>query len=349
MSTLAGRQIRSSFKDLLQISNSNQGVDASLRPVEDGEGTSSPLEISTSQVRINGDITVTGEAYGLGQLKWQGTYNASTEYNIDDMVQYDGSSYVCVALSYGNLPTNTGFWNLVAQGGTDGAAGADGSDGADGLQGSAGVGITSAFIDSDGNLQLTLTNGDFVDCGKVVGTDGTDGSDATFTLLNAGEDQLGGFVTKHNTAVGTSVESDLDVDSNGVATIKNGIITNSHLSTGFSFPNPDSQILSFLKPTICTNGFTNSAGVAGAFTFYHDADWMHPYFIGLAISPSNNNVYERYYWHRNSPKEAHYLRSYNVMYNPHGYHSPSAVKWDNGLPPQFVASQPPDNGNMINL
>ena len=57
----------------------------------------------------------------IGNIKftWQGAYNSSTAYAIDDVVSYNGSSYVCILASTGNLPTNTTYWNVMAQGGTD--------------------------------------------------------------------------------------------------------------------------------------------------------------------------------------------------------------------------------------
>lgn len=59
MSTLEGRQPRNTYKDLLQVSNVNRGVDATLRPVEDGEGTESALKISTTTVSA-GNISISG-------------------------------------------------------------------------------------------------------------------------------------------------------------------------------------------------------------------------------------------------------------------------------------------------
>ena len=64
MSTLEGQSINQTYKDLLQVSNSNSGVDGTLRAVEDGEGTVSALEISTTDVRVN-NLTVTGTVTGL--------------------------------------------------------------------------------------------------------------------------------------------------------------------------------------------------------------------------------------------------------------------------------------------
>lgn len=58
----------------------------------------------------------------LGNLKfnWKGTYNAGTAYAIDDVVSYNGSSYVAKTATTGNLPTVTANWDLMSQKGTDG-------------------------------------------------------------------------------------------------------------------------------------------------------------------------------------------------------------------------------------
>ncbi len=61
MAALTGNTIASTYKDLLQVSNSNSGVDGTLRNVEDGEGTASALQISSSAVNINGGLTASGD------------------------------------------------------------------------------------------------------------------------------------------------------------------------------------------------------------------------------------------------------------------------------------------------
>lgn len=55
MSTLLGKLIKDSYGDLLQISNSNYGIDATSRYIEDGEGTPSVLSLSTTRVGIGTD------------------------------------------------------------------------------------------------------------------------------------------------------------------------------------------------------------------------------------------------------------------------------------------------------
>ena len=57
----------------------------------------------------------------LGRIKfvWQGAYSGATAYVADDVVSYNGSSYICILASTGNLPTNATYWSLMAQSGTD--------------------------------------------------------------------------------------------------------------------------------------------------------------------------------------------------------------------------------------
>ena len=65
----------------------------------------------------------------LGKIKlvWKGTYNNSTAYTVDDVVEYTDSgitsTYICVANSTGNAPSSSGTahasWNYMAKGVAD--------------------------------------------------------------------------------------------------------------------------------------------------------------------------------------------------------------------------------------
>lgn len=68
-------------------------------------------------------------AAGSGVVNFRGIYNAGTAYAADDSVSYNGSSYVCILASTGNLPTNTTYWQLLAEKGNTGATGAQGEEG----------------------------------------------------------------------------------------------------------------------------------------------------------------------------------------------------------------------------
>ena len=54
---------------------------------------------------------------GKIKFKWQGTYNNSTAYVVDDVVYSGGSSYICILASTGNTPPNGTYWELLAEGG----------------------------------------------------------------------------------------------------------------------------------------------------------------------------------------------------------------------------------------
>ena len=78
MATLTGKKISESYKDLLQVSNSNAGVDGTLRDIEDGEGTASVLQISSSSINIKDD--------GALQINETAVTSTAAELNLLDGV-----------------------------------------------------------------------------------------------------------------------------------------------------------------------------------------------------------------------------------------------------------------------
>ena len=54
----------------------------------------------------------------IGKIKpvFKGTYDNSVSYVLDDIVYYNGSSYVAKTSTTGNLPTDTTKWNVLASG-----------------------------------------------------------------------------------------------------------------------------------------------------------------------------------------------------------------------------------------
>ena len=57
---------------------------------------------------------------GSIKFKWKGTYAGGTAYTIDDVVSYNGSSYICIQASTGNLPTNATYFEQMSSAGTNG-------------------------------------------------------------------------------------------------------------------------------------------------------------------------------------------------------------------------------------
>jgi hypothetical protein len=65
---------------------------------------------------------------GSIKFKWKGTYSGATAYTVDDVVEYNGSSYICILASTGNLPTNATYFEQMSAKGTNGTNGTNGTD-----------------------------------------------------------------------------------------------------------------------------------------------------------------------------------------------------------------------------
>ncbi len=77
-----------------------------------------------------------GDFYGL---VWLGEWSDQTVYRINDIVSYQGSSYVnLVANNANHLPTDAAFWGVLAEAGAVGPTGPQGPTGDTGAQGATG-------------------------------------------------------------------------------------------------------------------------------------------------------------------------------------------------------------------
>jgi hypothetical protein len=121
------------------------------------------------------DLTFTG---GIND---QGAYVAETLYVTGDGVAYNGSYYVAKQNTTGNLPTDTIYWQVVAE---KGAAGADGAAGAEGPQGPQGPEGPSGAVTWPLVIDL-LTEDPAPQAGKVLHyalTDGGTSPNNTITI-----------------------------------------------------------------------------------------------------------------------------------------------------------------------
>jgi Collagen triple helix repeat (20 copies) len=111
--------------------------------VDGADGADGPMG-ATGPAGVQGPEGAAGDT----GLEFKLSYNALTAYDAGDVVQYEGSGYVAIAATTGNLPTNTAFWGpLVLQGapGPEGPTGATGPPGATGAPGPEGpTGATGA-------------------------------------------------------------------------------------------------------------------------------------------------------------------------------------------------------------
>ena len=95
----------------------------------------------------------TVQTTGLNQIIWQGTWDSATTYAVNDLVEYEGSSYICIAVNSDTIPTNTSFWNLVAEEGATGPAGPTGPQGPVGMNWTGPWSSSTAYAVGDGVYQ----------------------------------------------------------------------------------------------------------------------------------------------------------------------------------------------------
>lgn len=67
MTTLYERTPAASFRELIKVNNLGTGFDSTLRSIEDGSGISSPLQLSTSKIGLQGLVWPT-DGNGAGKL-----------------------------------------------------------------------------------------------------------------------------------------------------------------------------------------------------------------------------------------------------------------------------------------
>jgi len=148
----------------------------------------------------------------------KGTYSGATAYTVGDFVDYNGSSYACIANSTGNLPTDTDFWALLAEKGDTGDTGAQGEQGIQGEQGEQGIqgeqgdiGITWQGAWSAGTYQINdgVEHNGSSWIATAITTEEPSGSATDWDLVALkGEDGTGsGDVSK----VGTPVDNQIGV------------------------------------------------------------------------------------------------------------------------------------------
>lgn len=85
-------------------------------------------------------VKILGSPISLGiDLTAKGVYAAGTTYVAGDSVSYNGSSFVAIQETTGNLPTDTTYWQVLANKGDTGATGPTGPTGPAGADGADGV------------------------------------------------------------------------------------------------------------------------------------------------------------------------------------------------------------------
>jgi len=177
MAGLTGKQIAESYKDLLQLDNSNGGLTATTRNVKDGNGTASPLQLSNSAVNINGTFQLNGATL---------TASASVLNAVADLTGANGIVAVSAGQVYGRtLIGGTG----VSIGNADGTEGNPTFSVAASVATSADLDVVNDRITSVGTYVATVSSA----LATSIGNSNTN--------INANANAI----TSINSALGTSI------------------------------------------------------------------------------------------------------------------------------------------------
>ena len=172
--------------------------------------TNSTTVTLTSPLALNDVVDI---VYPNKGLNWKGSYSWGTTYIKDDWVAYGGSSYICIATSIGNLPTNGSYFSLLASIGNTWATGSTGSTGSTWATGN---GIASVTLLSTVGLvktyRITFTDSthyDFVVNDWATGSTGSTGATgATWSAWTNGTN--GRWITSVTLTSGTHAPWTLD-------------------------------------------------------------------------------------------------------------------------------------------
>ena len=234
MAALTGKKPKDTYKDLLQVSNSNAGVDGTLRFVSDGEGTDSTLKLSTtsisttSKVVVGGD-TAAGDDAAIGYTSAEGLIITGQGSTSDITVKNDADAAV--------LTVATGTTNVDIVG--DVTAATVNADGDTSAGDDAAMGFTSAeglILTGQGSTNDVTIKND-ADAAVISVPTGTTNVTIAGDLTVSGDDLTMGTNTSGAALIadGTNfnpvvISGDATVATNGALTIANDAVTSAKIA-----------------------------------------------------------------------------------------------------------------------
>jgi hypothetical protein len=208
MGQLNNLYVSSSFQGLLKMADSTNGLTNTLQTVQTGDGDNSPLQMSLTEVNISGSFKVNGVSISGGTsgssgtsgtsgssgssgtsgtsgssgsgFNYYGTWSDTTTYIINDVITYNGQSYV--SIQNGNLnkqpSVQPAWWSVFSAAGSSGTSGTSGTSGSSGSSGTSGSSGSSGTSGSSGSSGTSGTSGSSGSSG-TSGTSGGTGSSGT--------------------------------------------------------------------------------------------------------------------------------------------------------------------------
>jgi hypothetical protein len=106
----------------------------------------------TGATGLTGAVGATGSTGASGtSFTFRGAYNSGTQYYVNHVVTYEGSSWICIQTIDGVAPAENTWWTKLAAQGATGPTGPTGSDGI--------VSVTGALNYDTGTKELSLDEG----------------------------------------------------------------------------------------------------------------------------------------------------------------------------------------------
>ena len=249
--------------------------------------------MSVSIVKLIDPIQFTNVAGGLVP---KGAYNAGTNYGVGDSVDYNGSSYVMFNdAPAGTVPTNTTYWQVLANKGATGSTGADGATGATGAAGAAGA---DGMDGADGVVQSIVA-------GTNVTVDNTDPANPVVSASGGGggATNLDATLSSSNTIITSDTGTDATIPA--VDATNAGVMTPTQktkldgIATGATANSSDATLLARANHTGTQTASTISdfstaadariTAATGVSVEAHDADLT----AIAGLTPTNDDVIQR--------------------------------------------------------
>tara|TARA_R100001594_G_scaffold46253_1_gene79295 strand:- start:178 stop:963 length:786 start_codon:yes stop_codon:yes gene_type:complete len=183
--SLTGKTKAASYKDLLQINNSNNGVDATTRVVKDGEGTASSIHISDDALMVQPQGDDTTDVFSVRDKDGNRLLQVDSS---NDLVKAGIGQHIANTqiqrfgfASGASLPSSSNTWTAIPSGGRAGVAAVE--------FGTGGTPDTTFTISSTADdivpcffyvpVNITIDS-----CNVWLGADAASGDDVKFSVMS---------------------------------------------------------------------------------------------------------------------------------------------------------------------
>ena len=223
MSTLSGKPVANTYKDLLTVfdGDQNEGIESSLKTVRDGEGVETAIQLSTTTLKIpSGKTLEIAGTLNSVNATLTGDLAVGDDLTVTDLISGARMDVSGTIVAGGNIQSSA---KLIAQDNIETQSAIDAGSAIIG----GGYGSTGATISSAGNIQTngTITSddrivADNVQIGGGSGNSGTtidaSGNVLTDSRVTCNDMHIGGGFVSSGSGSGLSISQDGRIDTNDI-------------------------------------------------------------------------------------------------------------------------------------